>query len=72
MTEQEARSALSSLRLERGLSYEVLAREIGGMSLGTVRRFILGHWKPHETTLHAIRTYLNSQPKRGRGKRAAA
>jgi transcriptional regulator with XRE-family HTH domain len=55
------RAALRKHRLDRRLSYNKLARELG-MAQQTVENFIEGTTeRPHETTVYAVEKYLLAQ-----------
>lgn len=67
MTVNQLRSAVRSLRLERGWTYDQLAEDIqrvngdAKVSAATIRRFILAEHHPRETHEYAIRAYLERQ-----------
>lgn len=51
------REALRTHRLERGLSYDKLSREIG-ITHVAVMNFIKGQTEPLETTIYRVNQYL--------------
>lgn len=51
---------LNKIRADRGISYELMARDIG-VSMQTLRRWITGEFKPSLLGLMMIQKYLDRQ-----------